>query len=127
MKANFGPNLPNVSDVGYTCGMDITQSTGSAQPPIPVTLPREHIVSTPEVCGGKPRINGTRITVENIVVWYERMGMSADEIVAGYPQRSLADIHAAFAYYHDHREEIDARMAAGERFVAEIAGIAERG
>lgn len=39
-----------------------------------------HIEITPDVCGGKPRIVGHRITVQNIVVWHERMGLSADEI-----------------------------------------------
>lgn len=32
--------------------------------------------------------------------------MSADEIVADYPQLSLSDIHAALAYYFDNVEEI---------------------
>ncbi len=41
----------------------------------------EHIVVTPDVAGGKPRISGHRITVQNIVIWHERMGLSADEIV----------------------------------------------
>ena len=36
----------------------------------------EHIEITPGICGGKPRIAGHRITVQNIVVWHEQMGMS---------------------------------------------------
>ena len=40
----------------------------------------DHIVSTPGVVGGKPRIAGHRITVEDIMVWHELMGQSADEI-----------------------------------------------
>ncbi len=31
----------------------------------------EHIEITPGVCGGKPRITGHRIRVEDIVVWHE--------------------------------------------------------
>jgi hypothetical protein len=48
------------------------------------------------------------------------MGQSADEIVSSFPQLSLADVYAALAYYHDHREEIDNQMKAGEDFVKEM-------
>ena len=66
----------------------------------------QHIEITPGIAGGKPRIAGHRITVENIVIWHERMGRSADEIATEYAL-SLADIYAALAYYFDHRVEID--------------------
>lgn len=66
----------------------------------------EHIVITPGTCGGKPRIAGHRITVQNIVICHERMGLSPDEILGVYPSITLADIYAALAFYHDHREEI---------------------
>src|ERR671922_2190789 len=75
----------------------------------------QHIEITPGVAGGKPRIAGHRITVQNIVIWHERLGMSADEIAAEY-DLTLADIYAALAYYFDHREEIDARMAEDRAF-----------
>ena len=42
-----------------------------------VTTP--HIESSPDVAGGKPRITGHRITVHNVVIWHERMGLNADE------------------------------------------------
>lgn len=66
----------------------------------------QHIEITPGIAGGKPRIAGHRITVQNIAIWHERMGRSADEIAADY-DLTLADIYAALAYYFDHREEID--------------------
>ena len=56
--------------------------------------------------GGKPHIAGHRITVQNIVIWHERMGKSADEIATEY-DLTLADVYAALAYYFDHRTEID--------------------
>ncbi len=65
-----------------------------------------HIETTPGLVGGRPRIAGRRITVQNIAIWHERLGLSADEI-AGEHDLSLADVHAALAYYFDHREEID--------------------
>ena len=47
-----------------------------------------------------------------IVTDYFNRGWSAEEIVLQYPYLSLAEVHAALAYYHDHSEEIDREMAA---------------
>src|SRR5450755_331826 len=75
----------------------------------------QHIEMTPGICGGKPRIAGHRITVQNIVIWHERMGKTADEISAEY-DLTLADIYAALAYYFDHRVEIDCSIEEGKAF-----------
>ncbi|VXD24392.1 conserved hypothetical protein [Planktothrix serta PCC 8927] len=80
----------------------------------------EHIQITPDVCGGKPRIAGHRIKVQDIVIWSEEMGMSPDEILYHYPSITLADVYAALAYYHDHREEIRSQIRADEAFVQEM-------
>jgi uncharacterized protein (DUF433 family) len=85
-----------------------------------VSVSTEHIVITPGVCGGKPRIAGHRITVQNVMIWHEQMGMSPDEIAATYPSITLADVYAALAYYHDHRDEIDARIKADDASVEEM-------
>jgi hypothetical protein len=61
--------------------------------------------------------------VQDIAIWCERAGMSADEVVSRYPQLSLADVYAALAYYHDHREEIDSQMRADETFVDEMRAL----
>jgi len=79
----------------------------------------EHIDITPGIVGGKPRIAGHRITVRNIVIWYDRMGKSADEIATEY-DLDLADIHAALAYYFDHRIEIDKAIDESEMFLKVI-------
>lgn len=78
-----------------------------------------HIEITPGLVGGKPRIAGRRITVQDIVIWHEQLGKSVDEIAEAH-ELSLADIHAALAYYFDHREEIDRSIQDGEAFVAEM-------
>ncbi|QIZ69838.1 DUF433 domain-containing protein [Oxynema aestuarii] len=80
----------------------------------------EHIEITPGVCGGKPRIAGHRIKVQDIVIWYEEMGMSPDEILYHHPSISLADVYAALAYYHDHREEIRRQLREDEAFAREM-------
>ena len=70
----------------------------------------EHIDITPGVCGGKPRIAGHRVRVMDIVLWHERCGWSPDDIVSNFPQMTLGDVHAALAYYFDHRQEIQADL-----------------
>jgi len=79
----------------------------------------QHIELTPGVAGGKPRIAGHRITVQNIAIWHERMGISADQIAAEYGL-TLAEVYAALAYYYDHRGEIDEAIRADDAFVAEL-------
>ncbi len=73
-----------------------------------------HIQSRPGVCGGKPCVAGTRIRVQDVMVWHELQGLTPDEIVAQFPQLTLSDVHSALAYYHDHREEIRQQMQDGE-------------
>lgn len=93
-------------------------STTPIDPATPV--PFSHIDATPGICGGKPRVAGSRIRVQDVVVWHERLGLSADEIVSRHPQLTLAGVYAALAYYHDHRPEIDAQMQAGRELVEEM-------
>jgi len=76
----------------------------------------QHIEITPGVVGGKPRIAGRRITVQDIVIWHERLGKTPDEIAAEY-ELTLAEVYAALAYYFDHRPEIDQSISDGEAFV----------
>lgn len=78
-----------------------------------------HIERTPDIAGGKPRIAGHRITVHDIVIWHDRLGLSPDEIALDYGL-TLADVYAALTYYHDHRAEVDASIEADESFVADL-------
>ena len=82
----------------------------------------KHIEITPGICGGKPRIAGHRIKVQDIVIWHERMGMSPDEIIYHHPTISLADVYAALTYYHDHREEIRQQIEAGDALARDLQG-----
>ncbi len=67
----------------------------------------QHITKTPGVCGGKACIAGHRIRVMDIVVWHEKRGQSPGDIVAAFPGITLADVHAALAYYFDNQQEIE--------------------
>ena len=46
--------------------------------------------------------------------------MSPDEIVSAYPSITLAEVHAALAYDFENREQVDADILEGERFVQEM-------
>ena len=83
-------------------------------------LPRrqEHIAVDPDMCGGKPHVAGHRVKVQHVAIWHERQGKSPDEIVAEHPELTLADVHAALAYYYDHRDQIDADIRADGVFAA---------
>jgi uncharacterized protein (DUF433 family) len=95
--------------------MDQTTTPHSAPKNIAVSC--EHIETTPQVCGGKPRIAGTRIRVQDVYVWHELQGQSADEIVSNFPHLTLADVYAALAYYWDHRDQIQQQMKAEDALV----------
>jgi uncharacterized protein (DUF433 family) len=81
---------------------------------------KEHIVLTPGVCGGKPRIAGHRIRVQDVVLWHEFLGQSPEEIVGRFPQLTLADVHAALAYYFDDVEQIQADIEADQQFAEQL-------
>ena len=71
-----------------------------------------HIVSDPAVCGGSPRIAGTRFSVRLVVGYVLHQGVTPEELQAAFPHLSLAAIYDALAYYYDNREEIDAEFQA---------------
>jgi uncharacterized protein (DUF433 family) len=71
------------------------------------------ITCTPDVRGGRPRVAGTGVTVRRIVGWY-KLGLSPEEIANRIGHLSLAQVHAALAYYHANQDEIEADIAAEE-------------
>ncbi len=64
---------------------------------------KEHIAIHPDYCFGKPRIINRRMYVAAIAEMYLEMGESLEEIAAEY-DLSIASVHAAMAYYYDHRD-----------------------
>jgi uncharacterized protein (DUF433 family) len=77
------------------------------------------IERSPEIRGGRPCIAGTGVTVRRIAAWYN-LGLIPEEIAAKIEHLTLAQIHAAIAYYHANRDEIDSDIAAEEAAVAEV-------
>jgi len=76
---------------------------------------REYIGIKPGYCGGKPHILGHHIKVKHVAIWYDHMGMNPAAIVETYPTITLAQVHAALAYYYDHQGEIEAEIAEEDR------------
>ncbi len=65
------------------------------------------IIKSPETLGGRPRIAGTRVSVQRIAVWY-KLGLNAEEIAERMGNVTLAQVYAALTYYHANQEEIEA-------------------
>jgi len=64
------------------------------------------IVQTPDVLGGKPRIEGRRISVEHVIGHVVYRHWPFDRMQEAFDLRP-AEIHAALAYYSDHKEAVD--------------------
>jgi uncharacterized protein (DUF433 family) len=64
------------------------------------------IVRSPGIIGGKPHIKGHRVGVHRVAGWW-KAGLSIEEIGERLSTLTPAEIHAALAYYHLHREEIE--------------------
>jgi uncharacterized protein (DUF433 family) len=60
---------------------------------------------------GRPVIEGTTLKVIELVVEKLAYGWSPEELKLQHPYLSLGQIHAALAYYWDHAEELDRRIA----------------
>ena len=69
------------------------------------------ITQEPGIHGGPPIIADTGVTVQRIVVWY-KLGLMPEEIAERIGHLSLAQVYAAFAYYHANREAVESEIAA---------------
>src|SRR5439155_19821949 len=77
---------------------------------LPTELTYPHIVKAGKEPARLEKHPRTRVAV--IVADYLWRGWSAEEIVRQYPYLTLAETHAALAYYHDHRQEIEDELVA---------------
>jgi len=55
-------------------------------------------------------IADTNIKVIEVAMDQTAYGWDAEEIHAAHPHLSLAQIHAALSYYHDHKSQLDLHM-----------------
>jgi len=59
---------------------------------------------------GMPMIAGTRTKVVLLVMDVHEAGEDVTAIRRAYPDLSLGQIYSALAYYHDHKDELDAEI-----------------
>lgn len=98
-------------------------ATPTTPPTATVAVPAslaEYVVKTPGVCSGQPRIAGTRIKVKHVYTWVEQMAMTPAQVVSEYPHLTMAQVHAALAYYWSHPDEIHQDIENEEKLVAEL-------
>ncbi len=78
-----------------------------------------HITIDPAICHGRPHLAGHRIRVQDVAIWHERLGFSADEISMDY-NLSLSEVYAALSYYFSHKNEIDQAIDADNALVERL-------
>lgn len=66
---------------------------------------------------GVPLIAGTTMKVVELVTAQNAYGWSPEELHFQHPYLSLGQIHAALAYYWDHKTDLDADIERRWRFV----------
>ena len=62
-------------------------------------------------------IAGTRTRVQDVYALSEIRGLAPDQIVEQLPHLTLGQVHAALAYYFDHREQILNELREDDEFV----------
>lgn len=68
-----------------------------AMPPRHTVAMSDWIVSDPETLGGKPRIRGTRISVEHVLELVAS-GATRDEVLRAYPHLTVEGFQAALEF-----------------------------
>lgn len=72
------------------------------------------ISQDPSLRGGRPCVAGTGVSVRRIAQWHN-MGLIPEEILRKIDHLTLAQVHAALAYYHANQSEMDAEMESEAR------------
>jgi uncharacterized protein (DUF433 family) len=74
------------------------------------TTLRERIAIDADVCGGRPRIRGTRIEIAILLDGLAE-GLTPEQLIDHYPQLSKDDVRAALAYAAELSRETVYRIA----------------
>lgn len=68
---------------------------------------------------GVIRVGGTRVSLDSLLSQYLN-GASPEQIVDSFPSLSLAEVHAAIAFFLRHRSEIEVYLDEGRKEAEEI-------
>lgn len=105
-------HLPDVHDAGLSFAVCIVYHGEMARAR---SLSHRYVRHRPGVCGGSPTVEGTRIPVRAIVECVYRLGLTPEEMARKWSRLTLAKIHDALSYYHDHKREIDGEIRRDEQ------------
>ncbi len=86
-----------------------TVTTTILEAPVEQQTEHPHIIRVEGVCGGRPIIRGTRISVRHIAQLY-KAGDTVEEILQAHPHLSPAAVYDAISYYLDHQQEIEGEI-----------------
>jgi uncharacterized protein (DUF433 family) len=75
----------------------------------------------PLISGGSPVVSGTRVRVIDIVIEYDRLGLTPDQIIDAHPQLSLEEIHYVLSYYYENRDSFDDEISKRKETIKRIA------
>jgi len=76
-----------------------------------ISEPYRYIVRTPDVRGGNPRVEGTRIAVHDVIGLLQN-GETVESITGTcLTMLTKAQVYECLAYYEDHRGEVDLLVA----------------
>lgn len=82
------------------------------------------IVSDPSLRNGHLLIAGTQVRVIDVIASYLYRGLIAEELAVNFGL-DMGQVHAALAYYYQHRDELvkqlNAEAAEAEQRLAELA------
>lgn len=87
--------------------MNVQKTKKTASPPSVIQIGTTDgcIVKTPGICGGRARIDGTRIPVWSLEV-YRQQGAPDVEILENFPTLNAKSLAAAWTYAEAHKSEI---------------------
>lgn len=70
---------------------------------------KARIVKNEEIVGGKPRIEGTRVSVVDIVELYSELDYQPEQIAMQLDLR-IEQVFSALQYFYEHPDEIRKKM-----------------
>ncbi|MCL4255532.1 MAG: DUF433 domain-containing protein [Anaerolineae bacterium] len=76
------------------------------------------IITNPQLRGGRPIISGTTIRVMDVAALMLYHGRTPNDIAVNY-KITLAQVHAALAYYYANKTEIDADLQREDDIIRE--------
>jgi len=80
-----------------------------------------YIEKDSRICNGSPVIKGTRMRVVDIVIEYEYLNRTPDEIISAHPHLKLEQVHDVLSYYYENRNELDEKIKKDKQFVKDFS------